>query len=318
MTIVDQSWDARLRGERFFALAKGTQLADHLAAYAEAINHRLGARPHGRDAEWQAIVNQIQPSHESTSIADQASLKSLLQSLHPWRKGPFVIKDLVIDSEWRSDLKWVRLKDAIRSLHGRTVLDVGCGNGFYLSKMIDEGAELALGIDPTRLFFYQFEAIAQLTGLASAAVLPLKDEDLPPVPLFDTVFSMGVIYHRRQPLQHLAYLKQVMRPQAELILETLIVTNEDRYPRGLIPEDRYAKMRNVWCVPTISQTLHWLTEAGFNNPRVIDVTRTTRAEQRRTEWMTFESLDDFLDPRDLDQTIEGYPAPVRGIFIADA
>ena len=109
-----------------------------------------------------------------------------------------------------------------------------------------------------------------------------------------------------------------MRPQAELILETLIVTDEDRYPEGLIPEDRYAKMRNVWCVPTLSQTLRWLKEAGFSNPRVIDVTSTTRAEQRRTEWMTFESLDDFLDPHDFERTIEGYPAPVRGIFIADA
>ena len=316
--MIDPSWDARLRGERFFALAKHTHLTDHLAAYAAAIDHRLGARPHGRDAEWQAIVNQIEPSSGSTSIADQPSLKSLLQSLHPWRKGPFVINDLVIDSEWRSDLKWERLKDAIQSLHGRTVLDVGCGNGFYLSKMVDEGAALALGIDPTRLFLYQFEAIAQLTGLVGAAILPLKDEDLPLVQLFDTVFSMGVIYHRRQPLQHLACLKAVMRPQAELILETLIVTDEDRYPEGLIPEDRYAKMRNVWCVPTLSQTLRWLKEAGFSNPRVIDVTSTTRAEQRRTEWMTFESLDDFLDPHDLERTIEGYPAPVRGIFIADA
>ncbi len=318
MTITDPSWDARLRGERFFALAKNTHLADHLAAYTQAIDRRLGARPHGRDAEWQSVVNQIQPSPGSTSIADQASLKSLLKSLHPWRKGPFVINDLVIDSEWRSDLKWERLKDAIQSLHGRTVLDVGCGNGFYLSKMIDEGAELALGIDPTRLFFYQFEAIAQLTGLAGAAILPLKDEDLPPVQLFDTVFSMGVIYHRRQPFQHLAYLKQVMHPRAELVLETLIVTDEHRYPKGLNPDDRYAKMRNVWCVPTISQTMHWLHEAGFSNPRVIDITSTTRAEQRRTEWMTFESLDDFLDPHDPEQTIEGYPAPVRGIFIANA
>ena len=318
MTITDPSWDARLRGERFFALAKNTHLADHLAAYTQAIDRRLGARPHGRDAEWQSVVNQIQPFPGSTSIADQASLKSLLKSLHPWRKGPFVINDLVIDSEWRSDLKWERLKDVIQSLHGRTVLDVGCGNGFYLSKMIDEGAELALGIDPTRLFFYQFEAIAQLTGLAGAAILPLKDEDLPPVQLFDTVFSMGVIYHRRQPFQHLAYLKQVMHPRAEIVLETLIVTDEHRYPKGLNPDDRYAKMRNVWCVPTISQTMDWLHEAGFSNPRVIDITSTTRAEQRRTEWMTFESLDDFLDPHDPEQTIEGYPAPVRGIFIANA
>jgi tRNA (mo5U34)-methyltransferase len=32
--------------------------------------------------------------------------------------------------------------------------------------------------------------------------------------------------------------------------------------------------------------------------------------------MDFHSLKDFLDPNDTSKTIEGYPAPKRGLFIA--
>jgi tRNA (mo5U34)-methyltransferase len=34
-------------------------------------------------------------------------------------------------------------------------------------------------------------------------------------------------------------------------------------------------------------------------------------EQRRTEWMDFESYDDFIDKSDPALTVEGYPAPIR-------
>jgi tRNA (mo5U34)-methyltransferase len=34
--------------------------------------------------------------------------------------------------------------------------------------------------------------------------------------------------------------------------------------------------------------------------------------------MVFESLSDFLDPKDKNKTIEGYPAPKRAIFLAES
>jgi tRNA (mo5U34)-methyltransferase len=37
-------------------------------------------------------------------------------------------------------------------------------------------------------------------------------------------------------------------------------------------------------------------------------------EQRRTDWMQFESYEHFIDPANQDKTVEGYPAPWR-IFI---
>ena len=50
--------------------------------------------------------------------------------------------------------------------------------------------------------------------------------------------------------------------------------------------------------------------------RIVDACVTSTDEQRRTEWMTTESLADFLDPRDSSKTVEGYPAPLRAVIIA--
>jgi tRNA (mo5U34)-methyltransferase len=75
-------------------------------------------------------------------------------------------------------------------------------------------------------------------------------------------------------------------------------------------------MRNVWFIPSCDELLHWLQRAGFVGARLIDVNQTSTAEQRRTEWMHFHSLENFLDPADAGKTIEGYPAPRRASFIA--
>ena len=59
-----------------------------------------------------------------------------------------------------------------------------------------------------------------------------------------------------------------------------------------------------------------MKDAGLLDVNCVDVTATTTREQRLTEWMQFQSLADFLDPHDPTKTIEGYPAPLRAIFIA--
>jgi tRNA (mo5U34)-methyltransferase len=51
---------------------------------------------------------------------------------------------------------------------------------------------------------------------------------------------------------------------------------------------------------------------------VVDVNVTSTQEQRSTEWMSFHSLENFLDPDDHSKTIEGYPAPRRAIITANA
>lgn len=308
-----------------------------LAAWLQCLPAQVDAvwqrQPHGDLPLWQDTLERL-PSPLVSSISltepfvqagkeedcDQATrelIRTQLMRLHPWRKGPFEICGLTIDTEWRSDWKWSRLQGDIEPLQGRLVLDVGCGNGYHAWRMAGDGARTVIGIDPTQLYHFQFAAIRHFLGdQAPVRLLPLGIEDLPPnLQAFDTVFSMGVFYHRRSPFSHLAELKGCLRPGGELVLETLVIEGE--CGRVLVPDSRYAKMRNVWFIPTPGTLSGWLTRAGFHNIRIVDVTQTTTEEQRSTPWMRFESLADFLDPVDPQRTIEGHPAPCRAIFLAN-
>ena len=241
-----------------------------------------------------------------------------LEKLLPWRKGPFMFNDVKLESEWQGDLKWRRISKNIKPLVNKNVLDVGSGNGYFTLRMAMEGAKKALGIDPFLLFNYQFQAIKSLIDSPlDAMILPIRLEDMPKKPIFDSVFSMGVLYHQRDHMNHLNNLKAMMAPGAELILETLVVDGEKGY--SLIPNDRYARMRNVHCLPSIETLKSWLIDANFQNIKVIDVTKTSPKEQRKTCWIgkNAASLQDFLDPNNSSYTIEGHPAPTRAIIICN-
>lgn len=254
-------------------------------------------------------------SAEPLSAGQLKGMETLLRNLMPWRKGPFSLYGVDIDTEWRSDWKWDRVLPHLSDLRGRTILDVGCGSGYHLWRMIGAGAQLAVGIDPTQLFLCQFEAVRKLLGDDRRAhLLPLGIEQLPALNAFDTVFSMGVLYHRRSPLEHLWQLKDQLVKEGELVLETLVVEGDEN--TVLVPGDRYAQMRNVYFIPSALALKNWLEKCGFVDVRIVDANVTSCDEQRRTSWMVTESLADFLDPNDRTKTVEGYPAPLRAVLIA--
>lgn len=270
---------------------------------------------------------KIQPSRialqDSVTIGTSADLGKVsrdeliirLQAFHPWRKGPYSIFGIDIDTEWRSDWKWERLLPHIQPLAGRRVLDVGCGNGYHGWRMRGAGADFVLGIEPFLVSVIQFQVMQQYICDPQHHVIPICIEDVPAnLACFDSVFSMGVLYHRRSPLDHLFELKECLRQGGELILETLIVEGNEE--TTFMPPGRYAKMRNVWFLPSIAVMTLWLQRCGFTEIACVDVSRTSCEEQRSTEWMRFESLADFLDPNDRSKTSEGHPAPVRAIFTA--
>lgn len=264
---------------------------------------------------------------EADAVSINHEIKSGLQQLSPWRKGPFQFFDTHIDTEWRSDWKWQRIAPHLASLEGRTVLDVGCGSGYHMWRMLGAGAHRIVGIDPSRLFLAQFQAFKQYAQLAQKQsgqdkplnidLLPLRMEDVPrPLKAFDMTFSMGVLYHRKSPIDHLAELKDTLKPGGQLVLETLVI--EGVLGEVLMPEDRYAQMRNVWFLPSCDTLLLWARRAGFKNPRIVEKNITSLEEQRSTDWMPYQSLTDFLDVEDKNKTLEGYPAPLRATLIAEA
>ena len=314
----------------FYQQIATTNLSDWL----ETLPHQLKeweTQTHGDYAKWSKIVDFLPDLH-----ADEIDLKSAVKSdrtpplsegekqriihhlkqLMPWRKGPYHLFGIHVDCEWRSDFKWDRVLPHLAPLQGRTILDVGCGSGYHMWRMVGEGAKMVVGIDPTELFLCQFEAVRKLLNNDRRAnLIPLGIEQMQPLAAFDTVFSMGVLYHRKSPLDHLSQLKNQLVKGGELVLETLVVDGDIN--SVLVPADRYAKMKNVYFIPSVAALINWLEKVGFTNVRCVDVATTTLEEQRKTDWLENESLIDFLDPNDHSKTIEGYQAPKRAVILAN-
>jgi len=253
-------------------------------------------------------------SENDVSSNAQEHLRSVLKCYMPWRKGPFRLFDIDIDTEWRSDFKWQRIQHHIPDLKHKHVLDVGCGSGYHLFRMREAGANQILGIDPTTLFFYQFSIFKQYLRQENIHFLPVPLESLPATGAFDVVFCMGVLYHRHDPLTFLKMLKSQISKNGSLIIETLIIDGEPN--EVLMPRERYAQMRNVYFIPSAEMLRLWLEKVGFKDVEMIEKNYTSTQEQRSTEWMTNHSLVDFLNPDNHKLTIEGYPAPLRATFVA--
>jgi len=301
-----------------------------------ALRRRAPVLLHGDLPHWRAALADLAlsaPVHEphldgSTAVVagsgggpvppDRARVRDLLARLAPWRKGPFRLDGVDIDAEWRSDLKWDRLLPHIAPLHGRCVLDVGSGSGYHLWRMHAAGAAAVLGIEPMLLFDSQFRAVARYAPHAPVKQLPLRLEDLSPdLPggVFDTVFSMGVLYHAQDPHDHLGRLRALLRPGGQLVLETLVVERPGDEVLSL--PGRYAGMRNIDRLPSPSRLHRWLAEAGLQGARTVSLARTSHEEQRVTAWSGERSLGDALAPDDVTRTREGHPAPYRATVLCE-
>ncbi|OYP28299.1 tRNA 5-methoxyuridine(34)/uridine 5-oxyacetic acid(34) synthase CmoB [Rhodopirellula sp. MGV] len=331
----DSSWFDRNELDRWLREQGQTSFADLIA---ERSAQQIDQPTNGDLKRWISTFNELPspdqfhldlsddrvrvlPTNENddeavnTTTASEA-IREQLMCFHPWRKGPLEFAGHFIDTEWRSDWKYERIRSGV-DFRNKKVLDVGCGNGYYGWRMLADGASFVLGFDPILRFLAQFEVFRRYAKPdCPHHVVPLIDENLPDkLNFFDVVVSAGVLYHRTSPIDHLRSLAGALAPGGQLVLETIVI--EDDSPNVLVPEDRYAQMRNVWFLPSVPMIFRWLQRTGFTNPRLIDISTTTSEEQRTTDWMTFQSLRDFMDPNDPTKTVEGYPGPVRAIVVAD-
>jgi tRNA (mo5U34)-methyltransferase len=297
----------------------------------DAVQQRWQHNNHGDMPRWHQALQTVQQVsirrigwrvHDDMLVVGKARLRGdektrlerALCQLMPWRKGPLRLHGVEIDSEWRSDWKWQRLRPHLSNLSGLKVLDVGSGNGYFGYRLLAAGAQGVLAVDPTWLFVMQHQAMQAAAGQANNWVLPMRLEDLPQTTTgFDLVMSLGVLYHRRDPLQHLRQLQQTLRPGGLLALETFVLPPGDK---DEISPKRYARMGNVHRIPQAPLLMAWLQQAGYRNCRMVDIHRTSVQEQRSTDWMTFESLKQALDNNDSTLTVEGLAAPRRAIVLA--
>jgi tRNA (mo5U34)-methyltransferase len=238
---------------------------------------------------------------------DNKLIYETAKKLMPWRKGPFQIGDIFIDSEWQSFIKY-NLLESHFNLENKIVADVGCNNGYYMFRMLSQNPKKVVGFDPMALWKLQFDFINHFVKSDKLKYELLGVEHLPFYEhKFDTIFCLGVLYHRSDPVAMLKQLKQALKPNGEVILDTFIIESEEEI--ALCP-NRYAKMRNVYFIPSIPTLKNWAEIAKFKEFELLEIKPTDLNEQRKTDWIEGESLNNFLN-KDGTKTIEGYPPPIR-------
>jgi tRNA (mo5U34)-methyltransferase len=238
---------------------------------------------------------------------DEKMVYEVAKKLMPWRKGPFEIGNIFIDSEWQSFIKYNLLQKHF-NLENKIVADVGCNNGYYMFRMLSQNPKKIVGFDPIALFKIQFDFVNHFVKSDKLVYELLGVEHLPYYEeKFDTIFCLGVLYHRSDPINMLKQLKSALRNGGEVILDTFIIDGEDEV---VLSPKRYAKMRNVYFIPTINALKNWVEIAKFKKFEVLEIKPTDLNEQRKTDWIEGESLNNFLNA-DGTKTIEGYPPPIR-------
>ena len=237
-----------------------------------------------------------------------AILLNAAKKLIPWRKGPFNICNLEIQTEWRSDKKYNLIRPHF-NLKDKIVADVGCNNGYYMFRMLEDKPKILKGFDPSPFFNLQFDLVNhfaktdikfELLGVEHLEFYEHK---------FDFIFMLGVLYHRADPIGTLKSLNRALNKKGEILIDTFMIDGDEEV--ALTPHSRYSKMANIYFIPTIPALKNWLNRAGFIDIEVIATTTTDSEEQRVTPWTFEQSLDDYLDESDKTKTVEGYPAPKR-------
>jgi len=274
-------------------------------------NDALKSLPTFKSKNINLASDQIKIGDESEFTSEQkAAFETAVKTFIPWKKGPFDFFGHKIDSEWRSDLKWNRIKENIGSLKGQKIADIGCNNGYFMFRMAAENPELVIGLEPYAKNYLNFKFIQNFEQIESLYFELLGTEHIHHYPkFFDKVFCLGILYHQTDPVQTLRKIFQSLKPSGELIIDCQGIAGED--PVALVPEGRYAQARGIWYMPTLSCLKNWMRRAQFRDIECFFDEKLSVDEQRTTKWAPIKSLKDFLDPNDPNKTIEGYPAPRR-------
>jgi tRNA (mo5U34)-methyltransferase len=247
---------------------------------------------------------------DELSGSDASKVYKAMRDFMPWRKGPFEDFGTSINAEWRSERKWNRVLPELPDLRDRIVADIGCNNGYYMFRMAQHEPKLVMGFEPYLQHYFTFKTLNAFAGVESLSVELLGLEHITLFrSCFDVVFLMGILYHRSSPVDVLRDIRTAMRPEGVLIVESQGIPGNE--PQALFPEHRYAKVPGTYFVPTGACLANWLSRAGFADVKIFYSHPMSSEEQRRTEWMVFESYEDFIDKSDPSLTVEGYPAPIR-------
>lgn len=265
--------------------------------------------------------NSLEEKILQFSLADSKSLEKndiidCIEKLIPWRKGPYFFsqfENLKIDSEWDSEKKWQRI-DPYLNLKDKTILDIGCNNGYFLFKSIEKKPKLAYGIDPVYRYYLQYFFIKNilykehtnlffdLLGVEDLILFKKK---------FDMIFCMGILYHHRDPIGILRNIHQSLNTGGEVLVDCQGIEGNKSY--CLFVEKKYTNANGFWFLPTLSALENWLKRSGFRDIKTIYNEYLSTDEQKTSKDSPFPSLKEAIREN---LTIEGYPLPKRFYLIA--
>lgn len=277
--------------------------ADQQSAY-ESLSHFEPSSIDTRDATVKI------GSKNDLSLDEAKSLECGLESFIPWKKGPFELFGIHIDSEWRSDLKWDRLRPHLSPMKDHVIADIGCNNGYFMFRMLEDDPRLVLGVEPVAKHWLSFQLLNTWAKEKRLAFEMLGIEHMGLFPnSFDSIFCLGILYHHTDPVGLLRSMKTALKKGGQLLIDCQGIAGEEEI--ALMPKNRYTGARGFWFLPTLSCLKNMISRAGFNHSELIFAEKLGTEEQRSTKWAPIKSLADFLDPSDPNKTIEGYPAPYR-------
>ena len=281
--------------------------AKKLAKFKQAIDQL----PRFKTKDYRIKNGKIHVGHQDEmSCREYENFSNSVNTFIPWKKGPFHLFGIDIDSEWRSDLKWNRFHQKIASLKSKRVADIGCHNGYFMFRMAEHDPEIVIGFEPYGKNWYNFQLIQRFAQIESINFEMLGVESINLYPeFFDSVFCLGILYHHTDPVGILKKIHSSLRSGGEIYIDCQGIPGEE--PMILVPEQRYAQARGVWNLPTLKTIEIWLKRTNFRKIQCLYSAPLDHLEQRKTKWAPIKSLEDFLDPNNSSKTIEGYPAPWR-------
>ena len=239
----------------------------------------------------------------------QAKINKIIEQLTPWRLGDYLIFNNLIKSEWNCDFRWKLIDKYIPFLNNKKVADIGANNGYFSFRLLEFNPSQLLCFEPNDLYNLQLYFIASLLKNNSIKIIKNGVENLINYDSsFDFILFMGVLYHRENPIETLKNIYFALKANGVAIVESICIEGDSDLV--LFPYKSYAKMKNIWYIPSESVLKYWCEIAGFRYIQKIFNYYVTEDHQKKSEHSPNESLSDFLSEDGL-KTVEGYPPPYK-------
>jgi len=200
-------------------------------------------------------------------------------SRHNWYQSIPLASNIVTPGETgEAEERKIQMMQLPNDLSGRTVLDIGCNEGFFSFEAEKLGADRILAIDKSSAAKAKFELVKRiLDSKVEFMAVDLFEMDRHDIGKFDIVFFLAVFHHLRYPLLALDRLYNLTKEFAVMeFVEAVPIVDEEQ--SAMVR--KMSKKGHLHNLPTRTFILETLTRAGFGR---IEILGTHRAHKMKPE-----------------------------------